>query len=70
MSFGILRLSVKRAMILLGGIADFDYGHWYKEIQAYERFTTPKLVVAVGESLLKVCDKLVKAQNPNIAPIC
>ncbi len=59
----------KEPLTLLGGIADFDYGHWYKEIQPYESFTTPKAVVAVGDSLLKVCDMLVKAQNPDISPI-
>ena len=59
----------KEPLTLLGGIADFDYGHWFKEVKPNESFTTPKAVVAVGKSLLKVCDMLVKAQNPNISPV-
>ena len=56
-------------LTLFGGIADFDYGHWCKEIKPGESFTTPKAVVAVGNSLLRVCDMLVKAQNPDISPV-
>ena len=59
----------KEPLTLVGGLADFDYGHWYKDILPGESFTSPKAVVAVGESLNKVCDMLVKAQNPNISPV-
>ena len=38
-------------------------------MQGNESFTTPKAVVAVGDSLLKVCDMLVKAQQPDISPV-
>ncbi len=54
---------------LCGGLADFDYGHWCKLIRGGESFTTPKAVVAKGQSLLEVCDKLVKAQNPHISDV-
>lgn len=50
-----------------GGIADRDYGHWSKTVNAGESFETPKAVVATGKSLAEVCDKLVKAQHPRIA---
>ena len=59
----------KKPLTLAGGLADFEYGHWCKEIKAGERFTTPKAVVARGDSLLQVCDRLVKAQNPDISPV-
>ena len=59
----------KEPVTLSGGLADFDYGHWYKEIAPGECFTTPKAVVATGDSLEKVCAKLVKAQNSNISPV-
>ena len=59
----------REPLTLLGGIADFDYGHWCKEIAPGESFTTPKAVVATGDSLLRVCDKLVRAQNPDISPV-
>lgn len=54
---------------LVGGIADRDFGHWYKHINQGETFTTPKAVIAQGRSLYEVCDKLIKAQNPNISQV-
>ena len=59
----------REPLTLLGGLADFDYGHWCKEIKPNESFVTPKAVVAAGDSLLKVCDMLVKAQKPDISPV-
>lgn len=56
-------------LTLCGGLADFDYGHWCKNVKAGESFTTPKAVVAVGDCVLDVCDKLVKAQNPDISKV-
>ena len=52
-----------------GGIADRDYGQWTKNVAPGESFETPKAVVAEGSSLLEVCDKLVKAQNPRISEV-
>ncbi|MCR4961008.1 MAG: alpha-galactosidase [Lachnospiraceae bacterium] len=54
---------------LAGGIADGDFGQWKKTVKAGESFAAPKAVVAVGDSLEDVCDKLVKAQNPDISPV-
>lgn len=59
----------KEPLTLQGGLADYDYGHWCKEIEAGENFVTPKAVVATGKSLEEVCDLLVKAQKPDIAPV-
>ncbi|HWT27025.1 MAG TPA: alpha-galactosidase, partial [Mobilitalea sp.] len=56
-------------LTIVGGIADRDFGHWFKNIACGERFTTPKAVAAKGNSLYEVCDKLVKAQNPDISPV-
>ncbi|MBQ7202504.1 MAG: alpha-galactosidase [Eubacterium sp.] len=50
-----------------GGLADRDFGSWFKDIKAGESFETPKAVVATGSSIYEVCDKLVKAQNPRIS---
>jgi alpha-galactosidase len=55
------------SLSIVGGIADRDYGHWFKNIKSGEGFTTPKAVVAFGGSLYEVCDKLVKAQKPDIS---
>lgn len=52
-----------------GGIADRDFGHWFKELAPGEAFTTPRAVIAQGASLDEVCDKLVKAQNPDVSAI-
>jgi alpha-galactosidase len=52
---------------LVGGIADRDFGHWFKNIAKGESFTTPKAVIARGNSLAEVCDRLVKAQKPDIS---
>jgi alpha-galactosidase len=54
---------------IVGGIADRDFGHWFKNIKSGEEFTTPKAVIAQGSSLYEVCDKLVKAQKPAIAEV-
>ena len=54
---------------LAGGIADRDFGQWTKKIMPGETFEAPKAVIATGNSLEEVCDKLVKAQHPDISPI-
>ena len=54
---------------LSGGIADRDFGQWTKTVKPGETFVAPKAVVATGSSLEEVCDKLVKAQHPDISPI-
>ena len=53
---------------LAGGIADRDFGQWMKTLKPGEEFAAPKAVAAVGDSLEDVCDKLVKAQHPDISP--
>ncbi|MBO4825436.1 MAG: alpha-galactosidase, partial [Lachnospiraceae bacterium] len=52
-----------------GGIADRDFGQWTKTVKPGESFVAPKAVVATGSSLEEVCDKLVKAQHPDISPV-
>lgn len=49
---------------LIGGIADGDFGQWRKELQPGECFEAPEAVIAEGENLYEVCDRLVKAQHP------
>lgn len=52
-----------------GGLADRDFGSWWKIVRPGEAFETPLAVVAEGSSLLEVCDKLVKAQTPRISAV-
>ncbi len=68
-SWQIEIISLRGDITVQGGIADRDYGAWSKIITPGESFETPKAVIATGKSLLEVCDKLVKAQNPRIADV-
>lgn len=58
----------KETYSLVGGIADGDFGQWCKKLAPGESFTAPEAVVACGESLYQVCDRLVKAQHPAVSP--
>lgn len=58
---------VNEPLTVTGGLADFDYGHWCKLVHPGEKFTSPRANVAKGKSLNGVCDKLVKAQTPDIS---
>ena len=68
-SWQIEIITKDRDVSINGGIADRDYGQWTKTILPGESFEAPKAVVAEGKSLLEVCDRLVKAQQPDIAEI-
>ncbi len=57
------------SLTIVGGIADRDFGHWFKHIAPGEAFTSPKAVIARGNSLYEVCDKLVRAQKPKISEL-
>ena len=56
------------AVSISGGLADRDFGHWTKKLMPGESYVAPKALFAVGNSLEDVCDKLVKAQDPDISP--
>ncbi len=64
-----LLLNPDKTINVVGGIADYDFGHWCKTVDVDEEFVTPRALVANGSTLLEACDKLVKAQTPNISPI-
>ena len=54
---------------VFGGLPDQDFGQWSKNLLPGEYFETPQALIARGNSLYEVCDKLVKAQKPHISPI-
>lgn len=64
-----LIIRTESGVTLAGGIADRDFGQWTKSLSPGERFEAPMAVAAVGDSLEDVCDKLVKAQHPDISPV-
>lgn len=66
-----IELYVRRedSVTLSGGIADDDFGHWHKTVNPGETFTAPKALVTTGNSLLEVCNNILKAQIPNTSPI-
>lgn len=56
-------------LTVAAGLADRDFGHWFKDLAPGEEFKTPEAVIAYGKSLYEVCDKLVKAQHPAVSPV-
>lgn len=64
-----LLLNNDKTLNVVGGIADYDFGHWCKNVASGESFTTPRALVAQGKTLIEACDKLVRAQTPNISPV-
>lgn len=64
-----LKCREKETFTISGGIADRDFGQWTKTLKPGESFEAPKAVIAKGTSLLDVCDKLVKAQKPDISKL-
>lgn len=64
-----IRCKDKESFTISGGIADRDFGQWTKTLGSGDSFSAPEAVVAKGDSLLEVCDKLVKAQRPRISEL-
>lgn len=56
-------------LTVCGGLADGDFGQWRKNVLPGGTFTAPEAILAEGSSLEDVCDKLVKAQEPDISPV-
>jgi alpha-galactosidase len=68
-SWQIEILCLDDTISVVGGIADRDFGHWFKNVEKGAKFTTQKAVIATGKSLNEVCHKLVNTQNPDISKI-
>lgn len=50
-------------LMLSGGIADFQFGHWAKRLQPGECFATPEALVSVcSGDIDTLCDRLVRLQ--------
>ncbi len=63
-----LLLNPDKTINVVGGLADYDFGHWCKTVSNGDRFASPRALVAQGSTLLEACNKLVKAQTPTISP--
>ena len=68
-SWQIEVMRIREDIYIQGGLADRDFGAWTKKLLPGESFETPMAVVAEGNSLEEVCDRLVKAQTPRIAEV-
>ncbi len=55
-------------LTITAGSADADYGQFQKRLKKGETYQTQPVLFATGKSLLEVCDRLVKAQTPDISP--
>ncbi len=60
-----MELSVQDdALSFSGGLADYDHGHWRKQLLPGESFRTPEAILAVAQdSLDAVCHKLTAVQR-------
>lgn len=53
------------ALSLSGGLADFEFGHWQKNLLAGEEFTTPDAILTVADGGRdEVCDRLLTYFEP------
>ncbi len=52
-----------------GGMADRDFGAFTKRLAPGENIATQKALIAIGKSMEEICDKLVKAQKPDVSPV-
>lgn len=68
-SWQIEIITKEKEVSIYGGLADRDFGQWTKNVKPNEKFAAPKAVVAEGKTLLEVCDKLVKAQKPDVSKV-
>ena len=66
-----MEITVRESELLMvtGGLADRELGHWQRKVASGETFTTPEAVIAEGDSLYEACAKLVAAQHPQISPV-
>lgn len=63
-SWQIEAVRINESLSITGGLADFDYGHWRKNIKPGESFTTPKSYLSVTSGgVSKLCDRLLDAQR-------
>lgn len=56
-------------LTVTGGIADRDFGQWMKTINPGESFTTPEAIIACGNSVYEICNKLMSAIDPDISKV-
>ena len=67
-SWQIEPVRINDNLVLSGGLADYEYGHFRKELKRGESFTTPEsyLTVVKGD-FDEVCDRLLDAQRAKLS---
>lgn len=66
-SWQIEAVRIDEGLVISGGLADYEFGHWRKKLKPGESFTTPKsfLTVAKGD-YETACDRLLDAQKTSL----
>ena len=50
-----------------GGLADYEFGHWFKHVEAGQSFKAPEAILTVsGDNIDIICQRLIDAQKRNI----
>lgn len=59
----------KETCALSGGLADREFGHWYKKIASGEQFSTHRAYIAVraGDDVCGACNALIRFQSQRLA---
>ncbi|MBR4574457.1 MAG: alpha-galactosidase [Lachnospiraceae bacterium] len=60
---------IDKGLSLSCGLADYDFGHWRKEIGPGEEFTTPEAYVTAARcDITEACDRLLDIQKGRLLP--
>ena len=60
---------IDKGLSLSCGLADYEFGHWRKELLSGEEFTTPEAYVTVARcDISEACDRLLDIQKGRLLP--
>ncbi len=59
---------IDKGLSLSAGLADYDFGHWRKNLKCGEEFTTPEAyLTSVRGDFTTMCDRLLDVQRSNLS---
>jgi len=69
-SWQIEAVRIDENLVLSGGLADYEFGHWRKILKKGEEFSSPKSYITVARCDFEtVCDRLLDAQKAERLPL-